>query len=92
MPKASIDYMNARRDRGPASGGTDYAKRRVSTKAADRARVDLKDRDAGRDSLELAHDAVWAIFDDFRAFIRESDNRLAAMRLGADVGNEEIPF
>jgi hypothetical protein len=81
----SIDYMNARRALLPASGGTNYRKP-VNP-------VDLRAAQEGKDSLDLAHDAVLAIFADFRAFLRTQDNALAAARLSPELaGDQPIPF
>lgn len=82
MPRASIEYMNARRANAPASGGTNYRKFANP--------VDMRARDADRDTIDQCHDAVLAIFADFRAWFAESTRALQAGDL-AD-GAETIPF
>jgi hypothetical protein len=57
-----IDYMNARRNAKPASGGRNYAKA-VNP-------VDIRDRDAGLDHYERTMEQVAAIFADFRSWAR----------------------
>jgi hypothetical protein len=68
MPTHSIDYLNARRARLAASGGTNYA-RTVNP-------VDIRARDAEMDAGELLHEQVRLVFADFRAWFAESTNAL----------------
>ena len=78
----SIDYMNARRARMPASGGTNYRKP-INP-------VDQRTRDAELDTGELLHEQVRLVFADFRAWFAASTNALQAGDL-AD-GEQFIPF
>jgi hypothetical protein len=66
----SIDYLNARRARMPAQGGTHYA-RMVNP-------VDQRARDADMDAGELLHEQVRLVFADFRAWFAASTNSLHA--------------
>ena len=62
MPKLSIDYLNARRDAKPASGGTRYV---VKRNAVD-DRAQLK----ALDTWENAMLEVEATLQDFRSWVR----------------------
>jgi hypothetical protein len=86
MPLHSIDYLNARAARLPASGGTNYRRRESDT-----ARRSAAEAAAERDSLDVAHDTIIAIFADFRAFLRDADNRLASLAMGCDQ-SQPVPF
>jgi hypothetical protein len=78
-----VAYMNARRDRKPASGGTNYAKRdRIVNKAAERERC------AALDEFDLIRAQVAAFFAAQRAASNEFRNQL---RSGIRPG-DEIPF
>ncbi len=57
-----IDYMNARRNAKPATGGRDYTVRRKA--------VDMRDREAGLDHHERTMEHVTAIFAEFRSWSR----------------------
>jgi hypothetical protein len=57
-----IDYMNARRNAKPATGGRNYA-RPVNP-------VDIRDREAGLDHYERTMEHVTAIFAEFRSWSR----------------------
>jgi len=84
MTRPSIDYLNARRN---------STRRALGGKATLVNPADLNARDNGRDSIDVAADYVCQVFADFRAFVRESDNRLAALRLsGVDLHCDDIPF
>lgn len=74
MPKPSIEYLNARQ--GVSRG----------TIRSDRMRnaVDDKARDAGRDTLDIAHDTVIAEFAEFRSWFRN----LPSVQSLADGTNE----
>jgi hypothetical protein len=74
----SIDYLNARRARLAASGGTNYA--RMANP------VDQRARDAG----ELLHEQVRLVFADFRAWFAESTNALRSGNIADDA--QSIPF
>lgn len=82
MPRPSIDYLNARRARMPASGGRSYVKP-VNP-------VDLRARDADLDAIDRCHDQVLAIFAEFRSWFQESTRALHAGNLADDSGT--IPF
>jgi hypothetical protein len=85
MPTHSIDYLNARRDRLPASGGTNYAKRdRILNVAA------RKLADAEMDATDMLHEQVRLVFADFRAWFAESTNALRSGDLTD--GGEYVPF
>ena len=58
MPRASIEYMNARRASLPASGGTNYA---IETdREHDRRIVDERARDREADGFDVARNAIGA--------------------------------
>jgi len=78
----SIDYMNTRRARMPASGGTNYRKP-INP-------VDQRARDAGLDAGELLHEQVQLVFADFRAWFAESTNALRRGQL--DMEGDYVPF
>jgi len=78
----SIDYLNARRARMPAGGGSNYA-RPVNP-------VDVRARDAEMDAGELLQEQVRLVFADFRSWFAESTRALQAGDL-AD-GADAIPF
>ena len=78
----SIEYLNARRARLAASGGTNYA-RPVNP-------VDVRARDAEMDAGEKLHEQVRLVFADFRAWFAESTNALRQGNI-AD-GEQAIPF
>jgi hypothetical protein len=82
--RPSIDYLNARGKSKPAAGGTNYA--RLANPVDERARL------AGMDSLDLAHEAVVAIFADFRAFLRSQDNLLAALAISPELAGDDQPI
>jgi hypothetical protein len=82
MPIHSIDYLNARRARMPAAGGTNYS-RAVNP-------VDQRARDAELDAGELLHEQVRLVFAEFRAWFTESTNALRQGNI-AD-GEQSIPF
>lgn len=62
MPRPSIDYLNARREAKPASGGTVYRRERNP--------VDERAQWESLDSWEKAMTAVDATFADFRSWVR----------------------
>jgi hypothetical protein len=70
MPIHSIDYLNARRARLAASGGTSYRKPANP--------VDQRTRDAELDAGEMLHEQVRLVFADFRAWFAASTNALRA--------------
>ena len=86
MALHSIDYLNARRALMPATGGKTYA--RVANP------VDQRARDNASDALDLAHDAVHAIFADFRKWFAASTNALHAASISPELADngEAIPF
>jgi len=82
MPALSIDNLNARRAAKPASGGKSYTAGRIVSQ------VDLRARCDGMNALDLALEQIDAIFTDFRAFLRESDNRLQCLAAGMTAETE----
>ena len=60
MGRVSIDYMNARRDAKPASGGKSYTKKRNA--------VDDRAAHAAADTWEQAMELVAAIQSEFRSW------------------------
>jgi hypothetical protein len=85
MPTHSIDYLNARRDRLPASGGTNYAKRDRIVNVAVR-----KLQDAELDATDMLHEQVRLVFAEFRAWFAESTNALRSGNIADDA--QFIPF
>lgn len=86
MPRATIDYLNARRESLRATaGGTNYALR-------DRVRNPVDERAVIRelDSWEYAMRTCDAIWSDFRQWANESRN--AALVGDLADGADEIPF
>ena len=84
MPLPTIDYLNARRARLAACGGTNYrAQRRVNV-------VDQRARDAELDAGELLHEQVRLVFAEFRAWFAESTNALRSGNIADDA--QSIPF
>jgi hypothetical protein len=84
MPTHSIDYLNARRARLAASGGTNYAARLV------RRSGEAAKGDAEMDAGELLHEQVRLVFADFRAWFAESTNALRSGNIADD--GAAIPF
>lgn len=82
MALHSIDYLNARRARLAASGGTNYA--RLANP------VDQRARDTELDAGELLHEQVRLVFADFRAWFAESTNALRQGNIADDA--QSIPF
>ena len=78
MPRPSIEYMNARRDLKPASGGRDYVK--VRNAVDDRAQWE------SLDTWEKAMTVVDATFAEFRSWV----NNLPP--IGIPATDLEIPF
>ena len=72
MP-ASIDYMNARREASPASGGTNDA-RRENERAADTARQ----RDGALTDNERNAEVAWQAVRDLQRELQEAREILAA--------------
>jgi hypothetical protein len=82
MAVHSIDYLNARRARMPAAGGTNYS--RMANP------VDQRARDAELDAGELLHEQVRLVFAEFRAWFAESTNALRSGSLDTEEGY--VPF
>ena len=70
-----IDYMNARRNAKPASGGADHTL--YVNKAAERERV------SGLNTFRRIGEAAWSRLDAIRRQAREDHNRIVS-RLAAD--------
>ena len=81
MPVHSIDYLNARRDAKPASGGRNYITKRNA--------VDDRAQFAGLDSWDQAMLQVDATFADFRSWFR---NLPSVEAIANGSASEEIPF
>jgi hypothetical protein len=79
----SIEYLNARRARLAASGGTNYA-RPLNP-------VDVRARDAEMDAGERLHEQVRLVFADFRAWFAASTNALRAGELDT-MEDGYVPF
>lgn len=81
MPLHSIDYLNARRDAKPASGGRNYLTKRNP--------VDERAQYAELDPLERAHLDIERTFADFRSWFR---NLPSVEMLMSGEAYDEIPF
>jgi hypothetical protein len=68
--KHAIDYLNARRDAKPASGGTRTI--RLDSNVAARMRADANARRAASDTWSLAMDDATSILSEFRLWASAS--------------------
>ena len=85
MP-ASIDYMNARREASPASGGANH-KRRENERAADTARQ----RDAALTDNERNAEVAWQAVRDLQRELQEAREILAAAMTAKHQAGTDCP-